>query len=137
MFDKSFSSALSYMSRPYSEAMAMRPAVTYTQYATSSRKQTGDVITFAQFEEGNILTETRNDAESGDESDRKSLMMNKQDMENLDSNEKSDHDLISTEMLEDISDGSQTHPNVNDNALLVRYHKRHDRIQKRWPCVRQ
>ena len=40
-------------------------------------------------------------------------MINEQDMENLDSNEQSDHDLISTEMLEDIRDGSQTHPNVN------------------------
>ena len=40
-------------------------------------------------------------------------MMSKQDMENLDSNEESDHDLISTEMLEDICDGSQTHPNVD------------------------
>ena len=40
-------------------------------------------------------------------------MMNKQDMENLDSNEQSNHDLISTEMLEDIRDGSQTHLNVN------------------------
>ena len=35
VFDESFSSALSYMSRPYSEAMKMRPAVTYTLYATS------------------------------------------------------------------------------------------------------
>ena len=40
-------------------------------------------------------------------------MMNKQDMENIDSNEKSDHDLISTDMLEDIRDGSQTHTTVN------------------------
>ena len=30
VFDESFSSALSYTSRPYLEAMAMRPAVTYT-----------------------------------------------------------------------------------------------------------
>ena len=45
----------------------MRPAVTYTPYATSSKEQTGDVINFAQFEEENILTETRNDAQSGDE----------------------------------------------------------------------
>ena len=30
VFDKRFSSALSYTSRPYSEAMAMRLAVTYT-----------------------------------------------------------------------------------------------------------
>ena len=39
--------------------------------------------------------------------------MSKQDMENLNSNEESDHDLLSTEMLEDIRDGSQTHPNIN------------------------
>ena len=69
VFDKSFSSALAYTSRPYLEAMAMRPAVTYTLYVTSSKEHTGDVITFAQFEEGNILTETRNDAESGDKYD--------------------------------------------------------------------
>ena len=29
------------------------------------------------------------------------------------SGDESDHDLISTEMLEDIRDGIQTHPNVN------------------------
>ena len=85
VFDESFSSALSYTSRPYSEVMVMRPAVTYTPYATSLKEQTGDVITFAQFEKGNILTETRKDAESGDESDSKSIMMSEQDMENLDS----------------------------------------------------
>ena len=49
--------------------MVMRPAVTYTLSSMSPKEQTGNVITFAQFEEGNILTETRNDAEIGDESD--------------------------------------------------------------------
>ena len=49
----------------------MRLAVTYTPYATSSKEQTGDVIKFAQFKEGNILTEIRNNSESGDESDNK------------------------------------------------------------------
>ena len=78
----------------------MRPAVTYTPYTTSPKEQTGDVITFAQFEEGNIWTETRNDAESGDKSDNKSIMMSEQDMENINSGDESDHDLISTEMLE-------------------------------------
>ena len=34
-------------------------------------------------------------------------------MENLDSNENSDHDHISTEMLHEICDGSQTYPNVD------------------------
>ena len=76
VFDKSFSSTLSYMSRPYSEAMAMRPEVMYTPYDTSSKEQTGDLITFAQFEEGNLVTETHNDTESGDECGNESLMMN-------------------------------------------------------------
>ena len=66
LFDECFSSALSYTSQPYSEAMAMRPSVTYTLYATSSKEQTGDVIMFTQFEEGNLLTETRNNIERGD-----------------------------------------------------------------------
>ena len=42
---------------------------------------------FSQFEEGNILTETCNDAESGDKSDSKSIIMSEQDMKNLDSDE--------------------------------------------------
>ena len=75
---------------------------------------------------GNILTETRNDEESGDKSDSESLMMSEQDMENLDSNEKSDHDLISTEMLEDICDGSQTHSNVNKKEA---HYKIRDRVR--------
>ena len=55
------SSALAYMSRPYSEAMVMRPEVTYTPYATSLREQTGNISTFTQCEEVNILNKTRND----------------------------------------------------------------------------
>ena len=99
MFDKSFSSALSYTSQPYLEAMAIRPAVTYTPYATSSKEKTGHVITFAQFEEGDVLTETRNGTESGDESDSKSIMISEQDMENFNEKEKSDDDHISTGTL--------------------------------------
>ena len=91
----------------------MRPAVTYTPYATYSKEKTGSVITFAPFEEGNIWTETRNHAESGDESDNESIMMIEHDMENINYGDESDHDLISTEMLEDICDVSQTHPNIN------------------------
>ena len=70
--------------------MEMRLAVTYTPYSTSSKEQTSDVITFAQFEEGNILNETRNNTESGDESDSESIMMSEKDMEDLDETEKFD-----------------------------------------------
>ena len=100
--------------------MAMRPTVTYTLYATSSKEQTGDVITFAQFEDGNILPETRNDTESGDESDSESIMMSKQDMENLDEKEKFDGDLISTETLHDIRDGNRTHPNIDKRVVRLK-----------------
>ena len=52
----------------------MRPPVTYTPCATSSREQTVNIITFAQFEEGGVLTKTCNDAESSDKSDDGSIM---------------------------------------------------------------
>ena len=54
VFDESFSSALEYTSQPYSEEMTMRPAVTYTPCSKSLREQTGDIITFTQFKDGNI-----------------------------------------------------------------------------------
>ena len=55
-------------------------------------------------------------------------MMSKQDMDVINSGYESDHDIISTEMLEDIIDGSQTHLNVNRRE--ARY-KIHDRIRQR------
>ena len=128
VFDESFSSALAYTSQPYSEAMEMRTAVTYTPYGTSLREQTGDIITFAQFEKGNILTKTRNYIESGDESYNESIMMSKQDMDAMNYGDESDHYLISTEMLEDILDGSQIHPTVNRREA---HYKIHDRIRQR------
>ena len=91
----------------------MRPAVTYTPYATSSKEQTGNVISFGQFEEEDLLSETCSDTEIGDESDSKSVMMSEKDMENLDGKEKFYDNLISTETLHDIRDGNQTHPKTN------------------------
>ena len=49
-------------------------------------------------------------------------------MDAMDSGDDSDHDPISTEMLEDICDGSQSHPNVNRRE--VRY-KIRDLIKQR------
>ena len=56
--------------------------------------------------------------------------MSEQDTENINSGDESDHDLISTETLEDIRDGSQTHTNVNKRE--ARY-KICDRVRKRTP----
>ena len=49
-------------------------------------------------------------------------------MESINSGDESDHDHISTEMLQDIRDGSQTHPNVNRRE--ARY-KIRDHIRQR------
>ena len=46
----------------------MLPDVSYVPCATYSKEQTGDIITFTRFEEGNLLSETFNNVESGDES---------------------------------------------------------------------
>ena len=53
--------------------------------------------------------------------------MSEQDMEDINSGDESDHDIISTYMLEDIRDRSQTHPNVN---------RRESRYKIR-DCIRQ
>ena len=73
-FYESFCSKLAYTSQIYAEAMAMRPAVSYIPYTIYSKEQTGDIITFAQFKEGNLLSQTRDDAESGEKSDDDSIV---------------------------------------------------------------
>ena len=79
-------------------------------------EQTGDIITFAQIGEGYILTKPRKNAESGNESGDYSIMpplLSKEEMDAMDYGNDSYHDIISTEMLENIRDGSQCHPRVN------------------------
>ena len=47
----------------YSEALAILPSVLYILCVTLSHEQTGDIITFAQFEEGNLVENKRNKKE--------------------------------------------------------------------------
>ena len=54
--------------------MAMRPSVKFILYATPSKEQTDDIITFSQFGEGGLFAETRENAESGDQSDDYSMI---------------------------------------------------------------
>ena len=49
------SSALTCTQCPYSETLAMQPVVLYIRYVTSTNEQTGYIITFAQFEEGDLV----------------------------------------------------------------------------------
>ena len=81
----------------------MRSYVTYTSCAIFSMEQTGNIITFAQFEEGCILTKTREDAEIDDESGEKAYedsifppLLSVEETNALESVNESDYDLIST-----------------------------------------
>ena len=53
-------------------------------------------------------------------------------MENIDSSDESDHDLIYTEMLQDIRDVSQTHPNVNKREARYKINDRIRQNQLEW-----
>ena len=107
VFDEMFSSAVAYTQKTYSEAMDMRLYVTYTTCATSSRDQTGDIITFAKFEEVNLLSETREDVESDDKSGDRSYdnsimppLLSIEEPNALDSGDESDDEPMSIEILE-------------------------------------
>ena len=61
--------------------MATHQAVSYITYAAYSREKTGNITTFAQFEEGNLWSETQNllaethdNTESDNESDENLTM---------------------------------------------------------------
>ena len=58
--------------------------------------------------------------------------MSEHDMDAVNSGDESDHELISTEMLEDIRDGRQTHPNMKriDARYKTRDHIR--QIKSEW-----
>ena len=59
---------------PVTTAMPIRPSVAYTHYAKSSGEQTGNITTFTQFDEGNLLSETHDNAECGDKLNENSIM---------------------------------------------------------------
>ena len=50
----------------------------------------------------------------------------------MDSGDESDDDLISMEMLEDIHDGSQSHPNVNRGEACYNIRDRIEKRQSEW-----
>ena len=112
LFDETFSNALAYISRPYSEALAIQSAVLYIMYDTSSNGQIGNIIIFSQFEEKCFVQNERNVAE--DESI--SVLV----YESSTYNDSYDR-YISTNYLESIRVGKHIHPNMNagDDILKI------------------
>ena len=113
----------------------MLPSVTYTPCATSSRGGNGGILAFAQFEEDNLLCETRNYAEIGGEYDDDSIMpplLIEEEMNVMDSGDESDHEPMYTEMLEYICDISQSHPNINNREARYNIGDRIRQRQSTW-----
>ena len=130
VFDEITSSTLAYKSQSYSEVIYICSSVSCTPCAKSLREQTGDIIMFAQFEEGDLVSETRDNTESSDESDNNSIMppqISKEEIDAMDSGDESDDKPMSTKMLENIHDGSKSHPSVNRREA---HYKIRDRIKQ-------
>ena len=53
-------------------------------------------------------------------------------MDAMDSGEESDHDIISTEMLEEIFDGSRSYPNANQREACYKICNRIKQIHLEW-----
>ena len=92
----------------------MQPAFSYILYATSSHEQTGDIITFAHFEDKKLVETKGNEEEYG------SILYS---IEELSTEDDSNDGSISTNALEEIWGGSQINPGINarDARLKIRY----------------
>ena len=115
--------------------MDIRPVLSCAPCVTSPREKTGYIITFAHIKEGNLLSKTCNDAESGEETDVNSIMpplLIKEEMDSMDSGYESDDDDISTEMLENIRDGSQSRPSINRRKARYKIHYHIKQRQLEW-----
>ena len=135
VFDESFSSELTYTSFPYSDAMAMQPEVSYATYATYSVEQTGDIITFTQFEEGGLLSESWNSTGSGNGFDDDSTLaplISEAEMDGTSSGDESGAEPMAKDMLEEICDGSQYNPIVNRVEARYKIRDRVKQSQAEW-----
>ena len=91
----------------------MQPQCLYIPYATSSHEQTGDIITYAQFEEDDLVKNGCNAEEY--ESTSYSI-------DELSTDDDPDGGYISTNSLEDIWDGSKTNLGINAKYARLKIH---------------
>ena len=117
----------------------------YTPYATSSKEKTGDIITFVHFDERNLLPETKNllsethdDTESGNKyyyDSNMPTLISEEEMDVISSGDESDDEPMSTEILEDIHDGSQSNLSVNRRETRYNIHDMIKQSQVEWKGV--
>ena len=82
-----------------------QPVVLNIPWATLSHEQTGDIITFAQFEEGNLVV---NECNVGEDNELMSASI-----DDSSTDDDSGDGSISMKALEDIRDGNHVHTGIN------------------------
>ena len=114
----------------------MQPEMLQITYYTSSYVKTVNIITFTQFKEGDLLSESHNGTKNGDESDDSddystlTPFISEAKIDEISSGDESDAEPMPTNMLEDIPDGSQYHPSINRREA---HYKIRDRTKQRKP----
>ena len=114
VFDETFSSASTYTPHPYSEEAVTQPAILLIPYDISSHEKTGDIITFAQFEEGDLLENEQKLVE--DELVTASI-------DDSSAYDNSDDESISMDTLKDIQDRNHVHPNISARDAIFIMHE--------------
>ena len=102
----------------------MRLAVSYTPYDTYSKEKTDNIITFAHFEEGDLLSETHDDTESSDKYNDDSIMtplLSEEEINMVDSGDEYEDELRPTYILEDICDSCNSHLRVDRREACYKY----------------
>ena len=117
------SSALTYTSRLYSDALAIQQAALYIPYGTSSHEQNGNIITFAQFEEGGVLENNRNAEEN------KSISA---PIDESSTDNEYNGGSISTSTIEDIQNGNKIHPELNARDARLKISECIKQMQNEW-----
>ena len=123
IFDKKVSNALAYTSCMYSEALSTKPKLPCILYDTSSHEKTGDIITFAQFEEGSLVVNECNIRE--DESN--SVLIDESSTGN------DFNDVYKrTEAIDDIWDGNHVNSGISTRYDKLKIHEHIRKTQSEW-----
>ena len=123
VFEKPKSSALAYTPRPYSGSLAVRPSLSYITYDTSYHEETGNIKTFAQFEEENLVENELNTEEE------RSIL---DSIDESYPDDESDDGIIGMNALKEIWDGSQIHPDLNTRDDIFKISDRIRQTQNEW-----
>ena len=85
--------------------------------------------------EGNLWSKTRDDTESGNKSDENSTLpqlISEEEIYEISSVDEYDSEPMSTDMLEDFSDGSKSHPSINRRDARYKIRDCFKRGQAEW-----